>query len=109
MSYVTTILYNLEKDTHFDLDYYLNEHMPLCAKLWKQYGMTGWSITKFDVDAQGGKPVYGIRCDSFWASEEGARKAFNGAESSEVMADIPRYSTTQPVVLFGKPLAEVTI
>ncbi|KAL2784879.1 hypothetical protein BJX66DRAFT_343610 [Aspergillus keveii] len=109
MSYITTILYKVSQDTEFDLKYYLNQHMPLCAKVWKQYGMTGWSITKFDVDPQGGNPVDGIRCDSFWASEEGARKAFNGAESAEAMADIPKHSTTRPVMLFRKPLAEVTI
>ncbi|KAL3442668.1 hypothetical protein BJX65DRAFT_286262 [Aspergillus insuetus] len=109
MSYVTTILYKVSEDNDFDLEYYLSQHMPICAKVWKSYGMTGWSITKFDVDPQGRKPVYEIRCDSFWKNEQGAREAFNGPESSEVMADIPKYSKMQPVVLFGKPLAEVTI
>ncbi|KAL2844882.1 hypothetical protein BJX68DRAFT_269416 [Aspergillus pseudodeflectus] len=109
MSYVTTILYKVEDDTDFDLEYYLNEHMPLCARVWNKYGMTGWSVTKFDVDPRGGKPVYAVRCDSYWESEEGARKAFNGPESGEVMEDIAKYSKTQPIVLFGKPLAEATI
>jgi hypothetical protein len=36
MSYVTKILYKVSEDTDFDLDYYLNQHMPLCAKVWKQ-------------------------------------------------------------------------
>ncbi|KAL3467282.1 hypothetical protein BJX64DRAFT_283608 [Aspergillus heterothallicus] len=90
MSYITTILYKVEKDTDFDLEYCLTQHMPLCSKLWKGYGFTHWAVTKCDFDSQGNKPVYG------------------GPESHEVMADIPKYSKTQPVVLFGKPVAEGT-
>ncbi|KAI5271292.1 hypothetical protein E4T47_05397 [Aureobasidium subglaciale] len=85
------------KGTNFNMDYYLNTHMPLVYKNWNQYGLKSWSVVQFPSDAE-----YCVQAILEWDTEESCQKALQSAEVSTVMGDVKNFSDKSPTFLAGK-------
>lgn len=82
MTFAVFVSFPRSPDLKFDMDHYLNVHVPLVCKLWGPYGMREWRAMKFsEGDASG---LY-LQTLTLWESEEGFHdaRAKAGKEVSE--------------------------
>ncbi|CAH0058762.1 unnamed protein product [Clonostachys solani] len=84
----------------FDLDYYLNTHMPLVGKNWGPEGLKSYEIVQF---TEGG--VYQIQAVLKWTSLE----AFNKAAKDVVLGDIPNFTTAPATLITGESKQAITL
>ena len=78
----TTVLYPAE-GTNFNIDYFVNTHMPLAMKHWAQYGLKGYDVVQFDT-ASKQKPKYAAQCIFKWDQPDSVEKATQGPEAKIV-------------------------
>ncbi|CAH0003039.1 unnamed protein product [Clonostachys byssicola] len=84
----------------FDLDYYLNTHMPLVAREWGSAGLTGYEVVQF---TEGG--AYQIQAVLKWTSLD----AWNKASKDVVLGDIPNFTTAPATLLTGEYKQAITL
>lgn len=109
MPATVTVLYPNEPDAKYDVDYYINSHMPLVGSTWKPFGMTSWSVIKYGPGPDGAEPKYAFAGILQWDSIENVRKSLAAPEAAKVMQDVPNYSNKQPLFLIGEEAKAVTI
>ena len=92
-----SVLYPNGEGTIFDMKYYIDKHMPMVQ------GKLGDACKKADVDQglggaePGSQATYIAMCHLYFDSVEAFQNSF-GPNAKEIMADIPNYTNTQPVV-----------
>jgi uncharacterized protein (TIGR02118 family) len=90
-------LYPYEEGKRFDLDYYLNRHLPLARELW------GSACKGMEVDEgiragePGSKPLYIVMFHVYFDSEEAYLAALL-PHMDTLVADIPNYTDIQPII-----------
>ncbi|KAM0541961.1 hypothetical protein ACHAPJ_013023 [Fusarium lateritium] len=85
----------------FNMDYYVNKHMPVVASKWGPYGLKSYKILTF----QEGAP-YQVQAILEWPSVEAFDKAAASETSSEIFGDLRNYySEGDPIILKGKTIA----
>ncbi|KAL4861695.1 hypothetical protein BDV12DRAFT_203749 [Aspergillus spectabilis] len=70
----------------FDLDYYLNVHMPMQLKHHRPHGMRSYHVIQPTPESP-----YVIQTVEYWDSLEGIEKAIADF-SADLYADIPKYT-----------------
>ena len=88
-----SILYPKSEDSTFDMDYYTSSHMPMFAEALGE-ACQGWGVSAIHGDD--------YHCLA-WALVE-SMEAFGAAMQANggpVMADVPNYTNTQPVLMTG--------
>ena len=92
-----SVLYPNNEGATFDLKYYLDKHVPMVQE------KLGDACKKADVDkglsggAPGSQATYVLMCHLYFDSVEAFQNSF-GPNAEEIMADIPNYTNTQPVI-----------
>ncbi|KAL7935908.1 hypothetical protein V8C35DRAFT_298544 [Trichoderma chlorosporum] len=95
MAYIVTVLYNtLAEGDFFDMDYYLNTHMPLVQKTWSQDGLKSWQVLQCPPDG----PFYGGAVLT-WEKAEGAAKSLAAEKTKPVFDDVPNFTNLTPIVI----------
>ncbi|QIW97991.1 hypothetical protein AMS68_003509 [Peltaster fructicola] len=95
-----TVLY--PQGAKFDMDYYLQTHMPLVQKHWGPIGLKSWKITKIgDADAP-----FIVQATLEWASMDEFKSASSGDTAKTVFGDIPNFCDKQPTVLTGSVVGQ---
>ncbi|KAL7905277.1 hypothetical protein GGI35DRAFT_461281 [Trichoderma velutinum] len=95
MSSTLTVLYNQPKEgEYFNMDYYINTHMPIANKQWGPLGMKSWQVIQSGPDA----PFYGGVLFT-WEKPEDAANALTAEESKPVFADVPNFTNLKPILL----------
>jgi len=92
-----SVMYPNDKGSKFDMDYYVNKHMPMvgerCGDVLKgmtvDQGMAG--------GAPGQPPTYSAVGCLLFESVEDFQKAFT-PHTEEIMGDIPNYTDTTPII-----------
>jgi uncharacterized protein (TIGR02118 family) len=84
-----SVLYPSTEGAKFDHDYYRNTHVPLCVKTW---GLDGAEIDK-GVDGP-----YVAAVHFKFESPEALQGAMAAEGTGAIMADVPNYTTIQPVL-----------
>jgi uncharacterized protein (TIGR02118 family) len=92
-----TVLYPNGADTKFDMAYYTSKHMPMvkqkcgpaCKSIGAELGING--------GAPSSPPTYIAIGHLTFDSVESFEKSF-GPHTSEIMADIPRYTNSKPLI-----------
>lgn len=85
----------------FDMDYYLNRHTPMIQAKF------GAALTSINIEhglaggAPGTPPTYQVLCHLGFDSIETFQAAF-APHAAAIMADIPNYTTAQPVIQIGE-------
>lgn len=87
-----SVLYPKSDDSHFDIDYYCDSHMPMVKDC---LGSACKSIAAEDgVDPS--QPFHGIG-HMFFDTVEDFQAAF-GANAEKIMADVQNYTNVEPVL-----------
>ncbi len=85
----------------FDLDYYLNKHVPMVQSLWGPLGLKGAQVLK-GTGAPAGDAAYQLIA----LLEFGSLAQFQEAvkqHGKQVMGDIPNFTDVQPAIQFNEP------
>jgi uncharacterized protein (TIGR02118 family) len=94
-----SILYPNKKDAHFDMDYYLNKHMPMSIDLLSKH--RGFQAVSVEQGIGGGAPneapSFIAMCHYSFDSLESFLAAF-GANSQKLQSDIPNYTDIEAVI-----------
>lgn len=86
-----TILYPNKKDGWFDMDYYLNKHMPMSIKKFGD-ALKGVTVEAgLNAGIPNSNPPYIIICSLFFESIESFEEAFTPI-LPDLTADMPNYT-----------------
>lgn len=99
-----TVLYENKPGSKFDMDYYLNTHMPLVSKSWQQYGLKGWEVQEFRPSPDGQVPPYQVQATLIWDNQEDLKKGLESPETPTVLGDVPNFTDLQPILMGGPVL-----
>jgi len=99
-----TILYPNAPNAKFDMNYYVTRHMPMvrdkcapeCRSIAAESGLAGGD--------PGSQALYIAVGHLIFDSEAAFRKAF-GPHAAEILADVPNYTNTKPII----QISEVTL
>lgn len=91
-----TVLYPLQEGARFDMDYYLNRHIPLVET--RLQGAVKKVIVEKGLGgaAPGTPPAYTVVSHLAFDSVEAFNAAF-APHAAELLADIPNYTDLEPV------------
>ena len=98
-----SVMYPKEEGTTFNMDYYLNTHIPLVGKL------LGNAVKGATVEEGLGGPVpnspatFAAMGNLYFESIESFQNSF-GSNAPEILADIPNFTNTEPTVQISKVL-----
>ena len=98
-----TVLYPYEENKHFDVEYYLNNHIPFVKKL------IGSVCKKVEVEkgirgaAPGSTPAHTIIGCLYFDSIEDFQSSF-GANANEIVADVPNFTNINPALQISEVL-----
>ncbi|ODM20827.1 hypothetical protein SI65_03880 [Aspergillus cristatus] len=74
--------------------------MPLVSSLWTSYGLQGWDVLTFPVDAP-----YQVQATLRWKSLDDFNAAATSESAKPVFEDIPNFTAAQPILLKGDVVA----
>lgn len=91
-----SVMYPYLSGSIFEMDYYLNKHIPMVKDA------LGEGLKRVDVDcgiAGGGnaEPVYSVMAHLYFDSVGSFKRSFV-PHSEKIMADIPNYMDSQPLI-----------
>ena len=96
-----TVLYPNRADTKFDMTYYLHHHIPMVQRLLAS-ALKGVSVEHGISGEEPGSPApYVATAHLLFESMQAFQNSF-GPQAQEIMADIPKYTNSEPVVQIGE-------
>lgn len=104
MALTSTILYPNSPSKKFDLDYYLNTHMPLTEKLWGPLGLKSWKVVRFQPGADGAPPAYRLKTVTEWESREKMDAAMASEVTGTIFADVANFTDETWVGMVGEEI-----
>ncbi|KAF9630630.1 hypothetical protein BFW01_g1192 [Lasiodiplodia theobromae] len=102
MAVTSTILYPNTPGKNFDLEYYLNTHMPLTEKIWGPLGLTSWRVVEFKAGADGGPPPYRLKTETVWESREKLDAAVANEQTRTIFGDVVNFTDEAWVGMLGE-------
>ncbi len=99
--YCLTVTYPIGEDTRFDSDYYRDQHMPLCARLFADFGYRGSVLRTNQGKAPGSGDLNYASVDLLFDSLEQLQAALS-AGGKEVSADLVNYTNAKPMMSFSE-------
>jgi len=100
---LVSVMYPNEPGSSFKQDYYLQTHIPLVRERWNPLGLEDLRLVRGIGTADGSPPPYQVIALLTWRSMEDFQNAAR-AHGQEIFADIPNFTTVQPVVQISEPL-----
>ncbi|KAL3418240.1 ethyl tert-butyl ether degradation [Phlyctema vagabunda] len=92
-----TLLYPAPTDVEFDMEYYLEKHMPVVWKAWAPRGLDSYCVV--DVEHDSG---YCAECIMTWDCTASFKKAMDIKDEVEILfGDIKNFANVSPVVILG--------
>ncbi|KAI2615175.1 hypothetical protein GGR54DRAFT_632423 [Hypoxylon sp. NC1633] len=94
-----TMVIGYPKDASFNMEYYLQKHLPAVNPLWKPFGMGNWRA----MAATDPKSPYIMLVEIEWPSMEAFHKAqaeTPAQESQKFMEDMKNFTDKDPVIWF---------
>jgi hypothetical protein len=103
---VTFMYENNAKDTWFDLDYYINKHIPAMSELYRPYGLISWFATEKTFDLPGHESPYGVQTTTVWAAsgDNGLANvvaAMNDEQVKEMVKEEKNYTNASVKTFIG--------
>jgi uncharacterized protein (TIGR02118 family) len=103
-----TVLYPNASDASFNMDYYLNTHMPMVAELFGPYNFKGYSVCRIKGIPKPDKTMdpspYSVQALLNFEAISDFQAALSEA-GEKVMSDVPKFSNQSPTLLVGEKLA----
>jgi uncharacterized protein (TIGR02118 family) len=94
-----TVLY--PASSKFDFDYYLTSHTPMVERLGAPLGLRPISVDRCLSSLGGGPSPYACIATMLFENDD-ALGALLTAHGGEILADIPNYTDSQPVIVVGQ-------
>lgn len=89
----------------FDMDYYVNKHMPMSAAYWKQFGFRSWRMFPLSHNLRTGeRPFSYVTIMTFEKQDNlvaSLQNAFKSGSLKAISDDVPNFCNTRPVFLVG--------
>jgi uncharacterized protein (TIGR02118 family) len=99
-----SVMYPNGEGKTFDMNYYLNTHIPLVAKLLGD-AVKGATVEEgLGGGAPGSIATYAAMGNIYFDSMESFQNSF-GPSAPQIMADAPNYTNIEPVVQLSKVMA----
>lgn len=105
MPFTTGAMYPNTPGSTFDMDYYINKHMPLTAETFGPFGFQGWQVIKPSPGTDGSAPKYHAIALMTFDKAENFGKAVTSPSMAKVGADVPNYTNVQPEGVAGDVVA----
>jgi len=105
--YCLTVTYPAQSGKRFDLTYYVDTHIPLCARLFTGYGYHGHVLRLNGGAEPGTGGAYLAEVDFFFESHEHLLKAL-GEQGGAVRADVAHYTDIEPSMCFADVAASLS-
>lgn len=102
--YAVTVFYPLSGGARFDLDYYMNKHVPLVKELLEPMGLRQTRILR-GVPSGGQDPEFGVMAALFF-DDEASLMAALAAHGPVTQADIPNFTDAVPHIQFSEVLQD---
>lgn len=97
-------MYPSSEGSTFDMDYYLNKHLPMVAELMGDV-VKGTSIEKGGSSAAPGSPAPFMAITHLYCDSPEAFTTSFGANMEKIGGDIPNYTNVAPVIQISEVLA----
>jgi uncharacterized protein (TIGR02118 family) len=92
-----TVFYGQPKEgEYFNMDYYINTHMPIANENWKPLGLKNWQVLQFGPDAP-----YHVVAILNWENEGEAELALKHEVTKIVIGDVPNFTNIKPTLTPG--------
>lgn len=94
---VVNIIYKRTPEFKFDMEYFLQTHIPLAAKAWAPYGLLDATVTEAPAESE-----YAIITNIRFKTLENWQKAMADTESiGPLLADVPNFTNGKPDFVVG--------
>ena len=100
MPATVSVMYPNVEGATFDLDYYLQSHMPMVMRRFSPYGMRGWRVVKVVGTPSGEAPSFSVVATLEFTDVDAFHAALK-ADGEAVLADVPHFSNKSPTFLIG--------
>jgi uncharacterized protein (TIGR02118 family) len=90
-------MYPADAQTTFDIDYYLNKHIPLVKERWSAHGLKSAQVLRGTSKADGSAPDYQMMAFLTFGSIEDFKGA-GKAHGREIFADIANFTNAKASV-----------
>ena len=105
--YIQSVIYPTATDgTTFNLEYYLDKHIPLVTAKWTPHGLLGYRVYTYEAGPGGSKPDFTLHCILEWKSKSAFEEAMKDEGSKEIMSDFPNFSSVPSIKVFGGMVME---
>jgi uncharacterized protein (TIGR02118 family) len=98
-----SVLYPRTAGSSFNLDYYLQKHIPLVKERFGHTGLTAVSLLEGTGTLEGGSPHFAMIALLHFGSIDDVRNSIE-KHGAEVVGDIPNFTGVQPVLQLNQPL-----
>ncbi|HVW34733.1 MAG TPA: EthD family reductase [Acidimicrobiia bacterium] len=92
-----SVMYPATEGASFDMDYYLNKHMPMVAEKCGD-ALKGMTVEEGVAGMMPGQPPTYVCIGTLTFDSVPAFQGAFGPHAGEIMGDIPNYTAIQPVV-----------
>jgi uncharacterized protein (TIGR02118 family) len=96
-----SVLYPNRAGTKFDMTYYLNHHIPMVRRLLGSV-LQGVSVEHGISGEEPGSSAPSIATGHLVFDSLQAFQTSFGSHAQEIMADIPKYTNSEPIVQIGE-------
>ena len=99
--YCMTVSYAKLESTHFDIDYFLNEHIPLVKESFETFGLVGITVKAGLGSVPSKEDLFYLSVDIVFDSLE-AMKTATSTAGKYVGNDVKNYTDVKPQYQFGE-------
>lgn len=97
------VMYPKTSDSTFNMDYYLNNHLPMVGGLLKDITLGTELVKGIGSVAPGSDPAYMVVFSLYCESAEAFREAF-ATHAATIAADFQNYTNVEPVIQINEVL-----
>lgn len=96
------ILYPKTSDSHFNMDYYLNHHIPLVREIFKDLGLSRIEVEEGVANAFPDQPVPFASISYFTFEKPEDFQAGMATRGGEIIGDMANYTNVQPQIQINR-------
>jgi uncharacterized protein (TIGR02118 family) len=101
---MVSVIYPADSSVRFDMDYYLQTHIPLVKERWTPHGMTDVEVVRGIAKADGSAPDFRLMTLMTFTSLD-AYKAAGAAHGREVSGDVANFTDKRGIVQINEIIA----
>lgn len=101
MVYYVSALYPMIEGSNFDVDYYVNNHMPLAERTWAKSGLLSWTVIQYKPGADGKQPKYWVQAIMIFESEGSWNASAASLDTAAVVGDTSNFTTCKAELITG--------